>query len=55
MNIPLLIIIIFLGLSWAVDLVDHGKIEKRRVNAHKTFVGTIALLALIHLAIIYGG
>ena len=54
MNIPFLIIVIIYGMTWSIDLVEHGKIVERKVNAGKTLVGTICLFYLIHLAITQG-
>ena len=54
MNIPFLIIVIIYGLTWSIDLVEHGELVERKVNAGKTFVGTVCLFYLIHLAIVYG-
>lgn len=54
MNIPFLIIVIIYGMIWSIDLMEHGKIVERKVNAGKTLVGTICLFYLIHLAITQG-
>lgn len=54
MNLPFICISIIYGLAFVVDVIDHGKIEERKINAWKTLVGTLCLFILIHFAIVVG-